>query len=289
MRVDLRERLASGELLIVDGATGTQLQARGLPPGQPGEAWLTVQPDAVADVSRCYAAAGSNLVYTNSFGGNPWRLEHYGLADRFEELSTLAAQLARQGVGDEVYVLGSMGPTGDFLAPLGLVEPEAVSDAYGKQALALLAGGADGLVLETFGAVEEVVAAAQGIRAVTDAPLLVSLTYGAGNRTMMGATPQQAAAALAELRIDVLGLNCGDLLDVVAPVLEAYREAGFAGSLLAKPNAGLPVIENGQPVWPVCPDDFAELAKGWIAAGAQLLGGCCGTSPAYITALSKLV
>ncbi|MBI5832202.1 MAG: homocysteine S-methyltransferase family protein [Armatimonadetes bacterium] len=287
MRADLRERLTSGRALVADGATGTQLYARGMTPGGCSEAWNTENPAAVTDVAACYAQAGSDLVYTNSFGGNRWRLGHYGLADRLEELNEKAASLARAGVGEDVYVVGSMGPTGDFLAPLGMLEPDEVQAAYAQQAAALVAGGADGLVLETFAALDEIAAAVRGARSVTDKPILATLTYGAGLRTMMGISPQVAIAELVEAGADVVGLNCGDEIDVVVPVLEAY--AGHGVQLMAKPNAGMPVIVDGQPTWPIPPVDFAERARVWLQTGARIVGGCCGTSPAYVTALAKMV
>lgn len=287
MRGDLRERLASGRPLVADGATGTQLQARGLTPGGCSELWCAEQPDAVRAVAAAYAAAGSDLVYTNSFGGNPWRLGHYGLADRLDELNTAAARLAREGAGDDVYVAGSLGPTGDFLAPLGLLEPEAVEAAYARQAAALVAGGADALVLETFAALDELTAGVRGARSVTDRPIIASLTYGPNARTMMGVSAQQAAAAVIEAGADVVGLNCGDSIEVVVPVLNTYAETGVP--LLAKPNSGMPVIVDGQPVWPISPDDFAARAAQWIAAGARIVGGCCGSGPEHVAALARLV
>lgn len=288
MRMDLGERLAEGgRALVADGATGTELQARGLPPGGCSEAWNQQQPAAVRDVARAYAAAGSDLVYTNSFGANRWRLAHYGLVADLVALNETAAQLAREGVGEDVWVVGSMGPTGDFLEPLGDLTVSEVEAAYAQQAAALLAGGADALVLETFAALDEIAAAARGARSVTDRPILASLTYGTNLHTMMGVTPQAAATALAEAGVTVIGLNCGDDIDVVGPVLAAYAESGLP--LLAKPNAGLPVIVAGQPTWPISPAEFAVHARGWIAAGARIVGGCCGTSPEFIAALAEMV
>jgi len=287
-RVDLRERLTAGGHLLADGATGTQLQARGLSSGECSEAWTLSHPEAVRAVAADYAAAGSHLIYTNSFGANPWRLERHGLGGRFEELNELAARLAREGVGEERWVVGSMGPTGEFLAPLGTLEPEAVAAAYGRQAAALAAGGADALVCETFAAIEEIEAAVRGARAATDLPIIASLTYGTGGRTMMGVSPTQAATVLREAGADVIGLNCGDDLGVVLPVVAGYRAAAPGLPVLVKPNAGMPEIRNGEPVWPVPPQEFADLARTWLAAGAGILGGCCGTSPAFIAALAAL-
>ncbi len=289
MRPDLRERLASGPALVADGATGTQLQARGLPPGACSETWNLTNPDAVRAVAADYAAAGSNLVYTNSFGANPWRLERHGHAAQVTELNQRAAEVAREGVGEAVWVVGSMGPTGDFLAPLGTLDPAAVEAAYAAQAAALVAGGADAVVAETFAALDELVAAVRGARTATDRPIIASLTYGSGGRTMMGVRPDEAAAALVAAGADVLGLNCGDDLAVVLPVLAAYRAAAPALPVLIKPNAGMPVIEQGEPRWPVSPAEFGELAKGWLAGGARIVGGCCGTTPAHLAAVAQAV
>ncbi|MCC7494527.1 MAG: homocysteine S-methyltransferase family protein [Fimbriimonadaceae bacterium] len=289
MRIDLRERLASGRALVVDGATGTQLQARGLPAGACSEGWNLDHPDAVRAVAAAYAAAGSDLVYSNSFGGNPWRLAHHGLEGELAALNRRAAELAREGVGDDVYVAGSMGPTGDFLAPLGLLEPAAVEAAYGQQAAALVAGGADAIVCETFAALDELSAAVRGARAAVEVPIVASLTYGRGGRTMMGVTATDAVLALVEAGAEVIGLNCGDDLEVVPLVLAAYRATVPELPVLIKPNAGMPAIVAGTPVWPVAPAEFGQLAAGWRAAGATLLGGCCGTSPEHLAAVAAAV
>ncbi|MBI2302511.1 MAG: homocysteine S-methyltransferase family protein [Armatimonadetes bacterium] len=289
MRIDLRERLATGAVLVADGATGTELQARGLPPGQPGERWCLENPDAVRDVASAYAAAGSDLVYTDSFGGNRWRLAHFGLADQLDEINRLAAMLAREGAGEDVYVVGSMGPTGDFVEPYGDLTVDSVSEGYGRQAAALVAGGADAVVLETFCSAAELAAAARGARATVDVPVWATLTYGSQGRTLMGETPAQAAAALLEAGVDLLGLNCGDDVEVVEPVLAAYRQAGVRLPLLAKPNAGMPVMRDGVAVWPIDPASFAERSRGWVAAGAQVIGGCCGTGPGFVAALAGMV
>lgn len=287
MPTDLRERLTDGPALLADGATGTQLQARGLPPGACSEAWCLEQPEAVAAVAAAYAEAGSDLVYTNSFGGNPWRLERHGLGDKLAEVNRRAAELARRGAGGRAFVVGSMGPTGEFLEPLGELTAAQVEAAYAAQAEALLEGGAQGLVCETFAAVDELAAAVRGARSVTDQVIIASLTYGTGGRTMMGATPEQAVAALSAAGADVIGLNCGDDLSIVPTVVAAYRAAGEL-PILAKPNAGMPEMRGDTPFWPVGPSAFAEEARSWLAAGARILGGCCGTTPEYIAALARL-
>lgn len=285
MRPNLRDRLQAGQPLLADGATGTQLQARGMAPGYCSEAWCLERPDDVAGIAADYAAAGSQVVYTNSFGANPWRLKAHGLVERGEELNQAAAALARRGAGDDVWVVGSLGPTGDFLQPLGLLAAEDVREAYGLQAAALVAGGADAVVLETFTALDEVAAAAEGVLAAVDVPVIVSLTYGANGRTMMGVSPEQAVAVLAPLGIAAIGLNCGDTLAVGPQVLRAYRAAAPTLPLLAKLNAGLPVMTASGPDWPVAPDEFAAAALSWVAAGAVLVGGCCGTTPAHLAAV----
>jgi 5-methyltetrahydrofolate--homocysteine methyltransferase len=286
MRGDLRIRLTSGPVLIADGATGTQLQQRGLPVGAPGELWTIEQPGAVREVAEAYADAGSDLVYTNSFGANKWLLARHNLADRAEELCTSAARLAREGVGEEVWVLGSMGTTGEFMEPLGTLTAKEVEEAFARQATALAEGGVDGLVLETFSALDEITAAARGARSAVDLPILATLTYGAGGRTMMGVGPGMALNELRAAGVDAVGLNCGDDIEVVLPVLAGYREADAGFPLVAKPNAGLPVIQGGKPVWTITPEQFAARAHDWIAAGARVVGGCCGTTPDYIAALA---
>lgn len=285
----LTARLAAGERLLADGATGTQLQARGLPEGHCPELWNVENPDAVGAVAADYAAAGSDLVYTNSFGGSVWRLDMHGAADRLEELNEAAARVAKAAVGDTALVVGSMGPSGQFLEPLGLLTADDCAASYARQAAALAAGGADALVLETFYGLDELEAALRGVKSACDLPVICSLTYGSAVRTMAGVAPADAAKALVAAGADVLGLNCGDDIDVVPKVLAAYLDAAPGTPCLMKPNAGLPVTTGGQLTWPMGPDEFADLARGWLQAGARLLGGCCGTTPAHITALRRVI
>ena len=285
----LMERLAAGEKLLADGATGTQLQARGLPDGHCPELWNVERPDAVGAVTADYVAAGSDLVYTNSFGGSIWRLQMHGLQDRAAELNTAAAKVAKDAAGDQALVVGSMGPSGQFLEPLGLLTADEVTAAYGQQAAALAAGGADALVLETFYGLDELEAALSGVMAACDLPVICSLTYGPAVRTMAGVAPDTAAKVLTAAGADIMGLNCGDDIEVVPKVLAAYLEAAPDTPCLMKPNAGLPITTGGELTWPMDPEEFAALAKTWLAAGAALVGGCCGTTPAHIAALRRVV
>lgn len=287
----LRERVEAGELLLADGATGTQLQARGLRVGAPGEEWNLSHPEEVADLARSYAAAGSDLVYTNTFGGNRIRLRRYDLAHRVAEINRQAVALARQGVaaaGREVLVVASIGPTGELLEPWGDLKAEEALGAFREQVEALAEAGVDGLVLETFSALEEIALALQAAQEVAPhLPLIASMSFEMGGRTMMGVRPEDAAGFLLERGALVVGANCSVGPEVVEEALRAMKAVHPQARLLAKPNAGMPRLVEGKPVYPVSPEEMADFAVRMKEWGVSILGGCCGTTPAHIEAMAR--
>ena len=284
---DVREQLSSGVVLLSDGAWGTQLQGKGLS-GCP-ELWNLDHAEAVGAVAAAYAAAGSDIVLTNSFGGSPFKLAGYGLDERTEELNEAAARISREAVGAEVAVLASVGPTGAFLEPYGPVAVEAMEAAFRRQIGALLRGGADGIVVETMADLGEAACAVRAAREEGAPIVVVSMTFErkkAGMVTMMGVTVSQAATELTEAGCDALGANCGTGIDDMAQVIRGMAQVTSL-PLWAKPNAGLPRVEAGSTVYP---EDAAEMAAKLpllLDAGARVVGGCCGTSPAHLAALRE--
>ncbi len=286
---DLRAFLRAGNTLIADGAAGTMLQAQGLPGGAGPELWNVENPAAVRALHRAYVDAGSQVVLTNTFGGNRIRLEHSGAGDRVAELNRAAAVLAREEVGDLAYVAGDMGPTGQLMAPYGPLSPEEAVEIFVEQARALVEGGVDLLWIETMSDLNEVRAAIAAAHRVTDRPLFCSLSFGRWAKTMMGVGPAQAAKELWPLGIEAIGLNCGEGVEIVQPVLTEMHAAVPEAPLIAKPNAGLPRLVGGQTVFDLRPEDLAAHVPQWLELGARVLGACCGSSPAHIAAISAAV
>ena len=286
----LREALARRPLLG-DGATGTQLQQLGLAPGACGEAWNVDQQGSVRLVHRSYFAAGSDLLTTNTFGGTSYVLSGHGAGARVRELNVAGARLAREIAGDRAWVLGDIGPFGGMLEPLGEGVPEDVSLAFRVQAAALLEGGADAILVETMSDPAEAALAVLAARAA--GAELVFATYSfqpaaAGFRTMMGNTVAEAVAAVLAAGADVVGANCGTELSLEAyHRLTAELAAAAAGRpVMVQPNAGTPRLADGQIVYDVHPVQFAAAVPGLLAAGARVIGGCCGSTPAHLAAMS---
>ena len=280
-------RLSQGGVFLADGATGTMLQSMGLEPGRVPEAWLLEQPERVRALHRMYLDAGSDLLLTNTFGGTRFHLKREGLDGRVAEISQRAAELAREVAGTRAYVVGDMGPTGQLLAPLGPLSAEDVSQAYAEQAKGLASGGADFLLVETMSDLGEARAAVEGARRVTDLPIFCTFSFDTRGRTMMGIRPKQVAGEFGTL-VTGIGANCGRDPAEYVGFLEEMRQAAGGTFLWAKPNAGLPRLgDDGQVVYDTGPELLAALTPQLIAAGAQIVGGCCGTSPHHIAAMAE--
>jgi 5-methyltetrahydrofolate--homocysteine methyltransferase len=287
MKISLRETLAQGGCLIADGATGTMLMAAGLPAGVPPELWNIEQPEKISSLHRAYLDAGSQIILTNTFGGSRIKLEKAGLSDRTKELNLRAAELARQAAGDSAYVAGDIGPTGELMAPMGVLTYDLAIDAYAEQAAALARGGVDAIWVETMTDLEEARAAVNGALQATMLPVFCSLSFGRRGRTIMGVSARQAVEALWPLGLAAIGLNCGEGLEMVPDVLTQMHAAAPDAVLIAKPNAGLPRLTAGQTVYDLSPQDFAAQMRIYAGLGAQIVGSCCGSSPAFIKALSE--
>ena len=294
MRAHILERLASGEVLIADGATGTMLQAAGLPTGTPGEAWILERPEEIMRLHRAYVEAGSQIILTTTFGGTRARLKAAGLDVQAGEINRRAAELARQVAGDpstgsgqgEVYVAGDIGPTGDMMVPLGPLTYEAAVELFAEQAQALAAGGVDCIYIETMSDLNEAKAAVEGVRQRCDLPIFCTFSFDAHGRTSMGVSPAQAARQMVALEVPAIGANCGHAPEEVLDILPQMREAAPDAYLIAKPNAGVPRMVKRQVVYDARPERMAELARRYVEMGACIVGVCCGSSPADIAAIA---
>jgi len=286
------ELLEARDVLMADGAMGTRLFATGLTAGDPPETWNVDHPDRIRDIHRSYIEAGSDIILSNSFGGNRHRLKLHGLQDRVHELNAAATANAR-GIADEadrpVLVAGSMGPTGELLQPLGDLGADDAADAFAEQAAGLDAGGADILWLETMSALSEVEAGVRGARQASDLPIVVTLSYDTAGCTMMGVTGQEAGAFLAELGVAGIGANCGaNLADTEAAVVAIRATAGDI-PVVSKANAGIPVWKGAVLEYDATPEILAAHAHRLREAGISVIGACCGSTPEHLAYIRQVL
>lgn len=286
MTKDTFRKLTSEKILILDGATGTELARNGMPAGVSPEAWVLDNPSVLRDIQQTYVDSGSDIVYTCTFGGNRLKLAEFGLDKRAEEINSSLAAISRDAVGGRAMVFGDIAPTGMFVEPFGELAFEEAVDVYAQQARALLNGGVDGFVIETMMDLQEVRAALIGVKETSDLPVMVSMTFGADGRTLNGTDPLSALITLQSLGADAVGCNCSTGPQDMAKVIAAMKP--FANiPLLAKPNAGMPRLVNGVTKFDMTPEEFGNFAPLLVESGAALIGGCCGTAPAYIAELKK--
>ncbi|MFZ2489198.1 MAG: betaine--homocysteine S-methyltransferase [Anaerolineae bacterium] len=282
----LLKQLETKGLLLGDGAMGTMLQRAGLTDGGAPELWNVTHPDDVRAVYQGYADAGSDIITTNTFGGNSYRLKLHNLQDRVFELNQAGAALARAVAGDDRLVAGSMGPTGELLEPLGPLTIQEASAAFAEQAAGLAAGGADFVLVETMSSLDEVQAAVEGVRAATDLPVVVTMTFDTNFRTMMGVSPTHAVQTLAEWGVAVIGANCGNGPAETERVMWEMAQARPAGVvLMAQSNAGLPHWHNGEISYDGTPPVMATYAQRMRAMGVQVIGACCGSTPDHLASM----
>ena len=287
----LLERLGRGDLLISDGATGTFLQQHGLEPGGCPEEFNASRPEVVREMTRQYFEAGSDMALTNSFGGSVFMQKKYGYGERVAEFNRLAAEHARSQAPDGCFVVGSVGPTGEFLEPLGPVSEREMYDAFVEQVKALEDGGADGVVVETMTAVEEASLAVRAARENTSLVVMATMVFDKGPRgffTMMGVTPERAVHAMTDAGAHVVGSNCGNGIDNMVEIARRMR-AETDGFLLIHSNAGIPAMRGGQIIYPESPEYMAERFRELADIGVNIVGGCCGTGPDHIRALAAAV
>jgi 5-methyltetrahydrofolate--homocysteine methyltransferase len=285
-------------VLLGDGAMGTQLQAAGLSAGACGEAWNIEHPEPVLAIQRAYVAAGSDCLITNTFGGCAITLERHGVANRTREINESAVRIARQALESSNamgFVLGDIGPFGEFLEPLGDVPADHVRDAFRQQADALVSAGVDAIIIETQVALDELAIAIAAARAAGAPCIIASMAYdvsqGTGElRTIMGVTAAQAAVAARDAGADIIALNCGKGMDMTCAA-RCVREYHAACNLpvMAQPNAGSPVIQDGKITYMQTPEAMARELPGLLDAGTSIVGACCGSTPEHIRRMRPIV
>jgi len=288
----LDDLIAERGCLLVDGAMGTEMFARGLEAGAPPELWNVEHPDRVAEVYQAYVDAGSDIFLTNSFGGTAFRLKLHDLQDRVEELSEAAARIGRSvadGADRTVLVAGSMGPTGELLEPMGSLTPVTCAEAFARQAAGLTAGGADILWIETMSHLDEVTAAIEGARSVSDLPITATLSFDTAGRTMMGVTGTEAVNRLSALGVSAVGANCGNNLADTEAALAEMRAANPDIHLISKANAGMPEWRGADLHYSGSPEIMAAHAHRQREAGIQMIGGCCGSAPAHLAQMRAVL
>jgi len=271
-------------VLVLDGAMGTLLQERGLPPGGCPELMNRTAPDVVAGIHREYAGAGADIIVTNTFGGNRPKLSHYGLEGEGPDLNRRGVELARRAAGRSGFVAGSVGPTGRFLEPVGDAGFQEMVDIFAEQIRALAEAGADLITFETFLDIRELRAGIIACRDVCSLPIIAQLTFDDGGRTVLGTPPEAAAVTLDALGVDIIGSNCGLGIDGICAVLERMRTV-TPRPLIAQANAGLPQLIDGCTIFPGTPEEMTAFHDRLIALGTRVIGGCCGTTPAHIRAI----
>jgi 5-methyltetrahydrofolate--homocysteine methyltransferase len=286
------ERLKGGEILVADGATGSNLQKMGLKPGKPPEDLIIDDPDTILKLASSFAQAGSDIILTCTFGGTRMRMKDSKYQDRTPEVNIRAAEIARKAASlNGGLVAGSMGPVGALIKPYGPLEAADVKETFAEQAKALIDGGVDLLLIETMFSFEETTAAFEAARSVTDLPIVISFSYDRGTRTMMGVKPKDVMKRYTEMGATLVGANCGTTLENMEAVVKEYAATVPNFPLWVKPNAGVPHmdIETEQGVYDMGPDDMATYAKKYVELGAKVVGGCCGNTPEHIAAIVKAV
>lgn len=286
----LQELLEKEGRLLLDGAMGTMLMAAGLEQGAPPEGWNVEHPDRVRAVHRAYIEAGSNIILTNSFGGTRFRLKLHSLQDRVAELNRAAATVARaeaDAAGRPVLVGGSIGPTGELFTPMGTMTFEEARAAFAEQAAALDEGGVDILWVETMSDLEEVRAAVEGAKSVSNLPVAATMTFDTHGHTMMGVSPAKALEVMSSFGLAALGANCGNGPAEIEEVIETMHSLSPDTILIAKSNAGIPHWVDDELYYDGTPEVMGEYTKRVFGLGASLIGGCCGSSPAHIKAMGE--
>jgi len=286
------EALEKG-ILISDGAMGTMLQGKGLTDGGAPELWNVENPTAIEEVLEEYAAAGANLITTNTFGGTRGRLQMHGLEDRLFELNKAGAEIARK-VADRhpgCFVMGDVGPSGELMEPMGTMTIDEAKDLFADQIKALVAGGVDAILIETMSDLQEVEAAVKAAKEIApNLPIIVTFSFDTNLRTMMGVKPAVAVKTLAAEGVRIIGANCGRGVDEMRVIAKELTEARPDGVfIITQSNAGLPKLVGGDFVYDGTPEEMAKYAQDMKNLGVNVVGSCCGSSPAHTKAMSAAI
>jgi 5-methyltetrahydrofolate--homocysteine methyltransferase len=288
----IKDEVLSGRLLVSDGAWGTFLHQKGLKPGECPENWNLTRPEDILDIARSYILAGADMIETNSFGGNRFKLKRYGLEDKTKAINEAAARISREAAGLEKHVLGSMGPSGIILL-LGDVSSEELYDAFREQAEALATGGADAIIVETMSDLDEAVIAVKAAKENTMCEVICTMTFektlDGGYKTMMGISPSDIPFKLKEAGADIIGSNCGNGTKAMVDIAKELRSVTPDMPIIIQGNAGLPKYLAGQTVFQESPEETASFVPDLIKAGVNIIGGCCGTTPEHIRLIAEII
>ena len=286
------DALKTGKILISDGAWGTFLYQKGLKPGECPDEWSLTHYDAVKDIAQSYIDAGADMVETNSFGASRFKLQHFGLQDKAAEINEAAARASREAAGDDRYVIASIGPTGKMLL-MGDVTEKELYDCFREQAMALEKGGADAVCIETMTDADEAVQAIKAAKENTGLEVIATFTFDktpqGEYRTMFGLAPSDAIRMALDAGADIIGTNCGNGMERMIDIVKEIRTAFPETFILVHANAGLPVLVNGVDTFPETPEVMASYIPALLEAGANIVGGCCGTTPEHIRAIREAV
>lgn len=283
--------LKEKNILLSDGAWGTELAKKGVEPGGSPELLNVESADIIKEVASSYVEAGSDIILTNTFGGSPFKLAKYGLEERTEELNEVGAAISVEVASGKCLVAGSVGPTGEFMAPLGLTTETEMVEAFARQVRSFVKAGVDVIIAETMTDLGEITSVIKAVKDNSDLPVICSMTFDKGVKeyaTMMGVTPQKAAEELEAAGADIVGSNCGSGIVNMIDVARLMRPATGL-PLWFKPNAGMPELVDGKTVFRETPEEMGSRIYELIDAGASIVGGCCGSTPAHIRKFRELI
>ncbi len=287
----LSDMLKTGKLLTSDGAWGTYLFSKGLQTGCCPEEWNLINEKEVYEIAESYVTAGADLISTNSFGANRFKLMQYELEDKLNEICKASAVISRKAAGADKIVAASVGPTGKFLI-LGDVTKEELYDTFKMQAIAFESGGADAVCIETFYDLDEAEQAIKAVKENTSLEIICTFTFdktAAGFYTLAGVTPEQMTEKLIEFGADIIGANCGAGFEVMIEIVKLIRETSSRIPIMIQANAGLPVVEDKKLIYSETPEKIKTIIPKIIDAGANIIGGCCGTTPEHIKVISEII